>query len=262
MNSSTRIQHAFAQKKLLVGYLTAGDGGIERSLEAALALIKGGVGLLEIGLPFSDPIADGPVIQRAAARALAQGTTMEQVLHLVRSIRQYSDIPLILFTYLNPLLQYLNQNKSLAQLKKAGLDGVLWVDASLEECAPLVQAAQAVNLASIFVISPTTSPERIAQMNELGSGFLYYACRNGTTGVRDALPNNFIEKIRQIKRITHLPVVAGFGISNAQMAAQVLEHTDGVVVGSLFVKAIEQGASSQALIQLAQSIYPQARGLS
>lgn len=252
---NTRIHRCFEQGPAFVAYLTAGDGGLARTRAAALALIRGGVTLLEIGIPFSDPIADGPVIQRAAARALEGGTTLAGILELVRELRQDVEIPIILFSYLNPILQAL-PSRFLREASLAGVDGLLVVDCPLEESAGLKQACEAEGLALIEVLSPSTPRERIQKIAEQGQGFLYYACRKGTTGVRQGLPEDFSEKIREIKSLTTLPVVVGFGISESGAAAQILAEAEGFVVGSFFVKALEEGKAPEELTELARKIMP------
>jgi tryptophan synthase alpha chain len=253
MGKLSRIDSLFSHKKAFIGYLTAGDGGIQHTFNAAMALIEGGVNMLEIGIPFSDPIADGPVIQRAAARSLAAGTTLEDVLWLTKQIRQHSDIPLILFSYLNPILAGLSSN-FLTDAKKAGIDGLLLVDCPLEESSFVREACRQHEIALIFVITPNTPLERIKKIDQHAQGFLYYACRKGTTGMRNALPDDFQQKMKSIKSVVHLPVVVGFGISNREMANCVLKHADGVVVGSLFVKALEEGMDPASLSALASSL--------
>jgi len=255
MNHTMRIANTFANNKAFIAYLTAGDGGIEKTLKAALALIEGGVNMLEIGVPFSDPIADGSVIQRAAMRALSAGTTLKDVLWLTQQIRKYSDIPLILFSYFNPILTAL-KTSFLQDAKQAGIDGILIVDCPLEESHAFHEQCVTQALAPIYVIAPTTPLERICKMDAHGQGFLYYACRKGTTGIQKGLPDDFVEKIQHIKAHTHLPVVVGFGISDRDMAQKVWQHADGVVVGSLFVKALEDGMDPSALTQLAMDLDP------
>ena len=255
MNGVQRIQASFAKNQAFVGYLTAGDGGIQRTLAAARALIDGGINLLEIGVPFSDPIADGPVIQRASARALSAGTTLKNILWLAAEIRKISAIPLILFSYLNPILS-VSRTEFFCDAASAGIDGVLLVDCPIEESADFHQQCLAHYLAPIYVVAPSTPLPRICQIDQHGQGFLYYACRKGTTGMRSGLPDDFAEKMRSIKARTRLPVVSGFGISEAEAAKKVLEYADGVVVGSLFVKALEDKISMDQLTTLAQSVNP------
>ncbi len=254
MNGIHRIETQLAKQAAFVGYLTAGDGGIDRSFEAAMALIQGGVNILELGVPFSDPIADGPVIQRAANRALQQGTTLEAIFGLAHRLRQQSDIPLILFSYLNPLLA-IGAEKAIAAAARAGIDGLLLVDCPPEEAGEFYDACLNHGIAPIFVVAPSTPPERIAYLSQLGRGFLYYACRKGTTGIKAGLPEDFTQQMAYIKAKSHLPVVTGFGIASFEAAAQVLAHCSGVVVGSLFVKALEDNIELTALTQLAHTVF-------
>lgn len=253
MNGIARIEAQFAKQPAFVGYLTAGDGGIAQTLQAALALIEGGVNVLELGVPFSDPIADGPVIQRAANRALAQGTTLADIFALAKNIREHSDIPLILFSYLNPLLAK-GAEQVIKDAADAGIDGLLLVDCPPETAGNFYDACLTHGIAPIFVVTPSTSAGRITYLSELGRGFLYYACRKGTTGMKAGLPDDFATQIKHVKAKSYLPVITGFGISSFEAATEVLQHCDGVVVGSLFVKTLEDGASPQALTQLARNI--------
>lgn len=256
MERISRIKNVFMHDQARIAYLTAGDGGIERTLNAALALIEGGVNMLEIGIPFSDPVADGPIIQRASARSLAQGTTLKDVLFLIHAIRERSNIPLVLFSYLNPILAALPFG-FLKQAKIAGIDALLLVDCPLEESEPIYEQCIQQDLSLIYIITPNTSITRMHKINHYARGFLYYACRKGTTGLSNALPDDFAEKIQTIKSNIALPVVVGFGISNQEMAAQVLEHADGVVVGSLFVKALEENIHPSELATIARKIFAQ-----
>jgi tryptophan synthase alpha chain len=255
MKSQSRIEKLFANGKAFIAYLTAGDGGMQRTLDAAIALIEGGVNMLEIGVPFSDPVADGPVIQRAAARSLAIGTSLQDVLWLAKEIRKRSDIPLILFSYFNPILSVL-QSDFMSNAKDAGIDGLLLVDCPIEESENVREKCIKHKMDLIYVITPSTTVERVKKISQYAQGFLYYACRKGTTGVRNSLPDDFQQKVESIKAVAHLPVVVGFGISNQEMADCVLEHADGVVVGSLFVKALEDGVSPSTLSNLARDICP------
>ena len=197
MKTISRIQKLFTNDKAFIAYLTAGDGGIQHTLDAALALIEGGVNMIEIGMPFSDPIADGPIIQRAAARSLAAGTTLQDVLWLTKQIRQRSDIPLILFSYFNPIL-YALESSFLSDAKNAGIDGLLLVDCPLEESQLVREQCMQHDIDLIYVITPATTLTRIQNINQYAQGFLYYACRKGTTGVRNALPDDFKQKIQSI----------------------------------------------------------------
>ncbi|MFZ4116755.1 MAG: tryptophan synthase subunit alpha [Chthoniobacterales bacterium] len=252
-----KITELFEREKANLAYLTVGDGGVERTIEVALALIKGGVNLLELGVPFSDPIADGPVIQQASARALQAGVTMCEVLYVASEIRKKSDIPIILFSYYNPILAAWNQPNVdfLVEAKRAGVDGILIVDLPWEESHELRVAMAMYDLAFISVITPSTPLERIMAIDQEAHGFLYYACRKGTTGIQSGLPTDFSKKIKKIKSCVHLPMVVGFGISDALTAQRVLEEADGVVVGSFFVQAVAKGKTPNKLTLLAKKIF-------
>lgn len=255
MSGIQRIETKFAQGKVFVAYLTAGDGGLQHTLAAAFALIDGGVSVLEIGVPFSDPVADGPVIQCAAARALAAGTNLSEILDLVADIRSKSDIPIILFTYLNPILRVLHTS-FFQDAQQAGVDGILLVDCPLEESDRVLQRCAQHAIAPIFVTTPTTPVARIQQIDQQGHGFLYYACRKGTTGMKPGLPTDFATQMQTLRVHARLPVVAGFGIATRAAATQVLQYADGVVVGSLFVQAIEERMALADLQRLAMQINP------
>jgi len=237
------------RRPAFIAYFTAGDGGMDYSLEAALALEKGGVDLLEIGIPFSDPVADGPVIQKAMQRSLELGTKPEDVLELIRRIRKKSKIPIVLFSYYNPILQ--GGKEFLHKAKEVGADGILIVDLSIEE-----QKQELKVLDQIWLVSATTSPERMAKILPECRGFVYYACQKGTTGARRNLPEGFGAKIQQIKAQTQLPVVAGFGIASRESAAEALLYADGFVVGSLIVDAMGRKVSAEELTKLAMSVDP------
>ncbi|WP_423063986.1 tryptophan synthase subunit alpha [Candidiatus Paracoxiella cheracis] len=249
-----RITEQFKHKPAFVGYLTVGDGGLQRTYDSALALVAGGVDILEVGVPFSDPVADGPTIQQASQRALDNGTTLKDVLDLIKKLRKQVNIPIILFSYYNPLIQA--GNEFYRRAKEASVDGCLVVDLPLEEADNHEAACTEVGIDPIFLISPSTPKERIEKINQHAKGMLYYVSRKGTTGMKSTLPGDFQQKIQNIKSLTHLPVVAGFGISNRDMAADVLQQADGFVIGSLFVKAVADGMSPSDLTQLAKSIDP------
>jgi tryptophan synthase alpha chain len=226
----SRISQAFAKKQAFIGYLTVGDA----SKEHFLSLIEMGVNVLEVGIPFSDPVADGPVIQKAMQRSLQVGTTPKKVLQLVAELRKETEVAIVLFTYFNPIQRDLKG--FLAQAKKAGADGVLVVDLPLEESATYQLLCKDFDLSPIFVIAPSTPPERIRAISDAAKGFIYYACRKGTTGTRSSLPEDLAEKIAQIRTYTGLPIAVGFGISSRETANAVLKIADGFVVGSHFVE--------------------------
>lgn len=251
-----RINKAFEKGKVFIAYLTAGDDGIESTLAAAQALIDAGVGLLEIGVPFSDPIADGPVIQAASARALVNGTTLEDVLDCVKKIRAQTEIPIILFTYCNPIWHALEQGDFLSRVKESGADGLLIVDLPPEEAEDYCKQCAEHELATIFVVTPNTDLERAKLVAKLSQGFLYYACRSGTTGARQGMPDGFAEKIALFKKVTNLPIAVGFGVSEKSVAREILQYADGFVVGSYFVDALAKGATPKQLTDTAREINP------
>lgn len=226
----SRISKAFANKKAFIGYLTAGDAGKKEFLE----LVNLGVNILEVGIPFSDPVADGPVIQKAMARALQKRTTLEKVLEIICEIRAESEVAILVFTYFNPIQKDLSF--FVRKVKEAGADGILIVDLPLEESFRYRKLCDEFDLAPIFVIAPSTPPERIEAIAKKGKGFLYYACRKGTTGVRSGLPEDLEIKVAQIRAKSTLPIAVGFGISDRKTADAVLEIADGFVVGSHFVE--------------------------
>jgi tryptophan synthase alpha chain len=229
-----RFERCFSQKAL-AAYLTAGDGDAESNF---LALLRAGATLLEIGIPYSDPVADGPIISAAMQRSLANGAALQDALELVRRLRPKTDAPLVLFTYYNPIRKQLAQ--FLQDAKSAGADGILVIDLPLEEAAEYRALCEEAKLAPIFVASPSTPPERIELLSRLGQGFLYYALQKGTTGERAGL-GSALEALRQAKRRSKLPVLAGFGISSKEDVRELLTVADGVVVGSYFVKRAHLG---------------------
>lgn len=252
MNKQNRIQTLFKKHKVFAGYLTVGDGD---TVAAAHALIKGGVNLLELGVPFSDPVADGPVIQRAAQRALEKDTSLFDVLAVAKKIRETSEVPLVLFGYFNPLL-HAKPEVWLPVAKASGVDGVLVVDLPYEEGHVFFKQCLEHNILPIPIITPVTTAERLKKITRYAKGFLYYANHKGTTGVRTGLPAEFPEKIAGIKAVTKLPVLAGFGVATAKDSEAILQHADGFVVGSFFIKALEDGASLEELSRLARGLAP------
>jgi len=236
-----------------VGYLTAGYPTLEDSIRAACAMVEGGVDILELGVPHSDPIADGPVITRAMQVALEQGITFDQVLEAARSIQSDCSVPIVLFSYYNVLLQ---QKDLFERIRAAGIDAVLVVDLPFEESADFYQQCLDHQIDPIVVIAPTTSPERCVLMKTFARRFVYYACRLGVTGPRDSFPSDFSENLAKIRKIFNLPVVAGFGIADRKLASEALIHADGFVVGSRIVSAIEEYGTQEKFIEFIRSIDP------
>ena len=246
----SRITNAFAHKAK-IAYLTAGDG--EHSAEYFLALCRAGANILEIGIPFSDPVADGPAIQLAMERALKNGTDVAKVLELVAQIRPQTDAGLILFTYYNPIQEHLEQ--FLTAAKTAGADGILVVDLPFEEGEQLRFLCEKIGLAQVSVTAPSTPLERIEKLSESGSGFLYYACRKGTTGTRDELPDDLVQRMKIVRQHSKLPVAVGFGVSNNVMVQKILNVADGCVIGSYFVNAVAKNVTPNELQKLAEEVF-------
>lgn len=247
----------FKEIKPFIGFVTAGDGGIDYCIECCLQLIAGGVNILEIGFPFSDPIADGISIQQSSQRALISGVNATVVLEVARRIREKSNVPLILFSYLNPLLQ---QGLSyLKAAKQAGYDAIIIVDMAPVEEAAANQFDTEIKIAGlkpIYLLTPSTSESRIKMITAMADSFLYYACQKGTTGIRKVMPNDIENRIKLIKQYTSLPIVVGFGIGDQMSASAALKFADGFVVGSAFVNQMGQKVAAVQLKHLAQSIDP------
>jgi len=241
---TTRIQELFERTRkenraAFIAYVTAGDPSPEQTPEIVAALERGGVDLIELGVPFSDPIADGPVIQRAAARALEAGTTVPKVLDMARAIRKKSEIPLLLFTYLNPVLRY-GLDKLALDAQAAGIDGCLLTDVSVEEAEPYVAAMRAAGLDTVFLGAPTSTERRLKLVAQYSTGFVYLVSRTGVTGEQVALSESLAPLIDKMRAVTSLPLAAGFGISTPEQAAAVAKMANGVVVGSAIVRQIEK----------------------
>jgi tryptophan synthase alpha chain len=254
----TRIQLLFEKLKregraALVAYLTAGDPSPERTPALVAALERGGADLIELGVPFSDPIADGPVIQRAADRALKAGTTLKKVLDIGRTIRETSQVPLLLFTYLNPAFQY--GFETLARdAKEAGFDGCLLTDVSVEEAEQYVRVMRAAGLDTVFLAAPTSTEARLQLIAKYSSGFIYLVSRTGVTGERATLSESIEPLVRRMRAITSAPLAVGFGVSSPEQAGAVAQMADGVVVGSAIVRLIERQVSEEQLEAFARSL--------
>jgi tryptophan synthase alpha chain len=254
----TRIQKLFENVKnegraAFVAYITAGDPSPEQTPELVRALERGGADLIELGVPFSDPIADGPVIQRASDRALKAGTTLPKVLGIARTIRETSQIPLLLFTYLNPALRY-GIEKLARDASAAGIDGCLLTDASVEEAEPYVKIMRDAGLDTVFLAAPTSTERRLKLVSEYSSGFVYLVSRTGVTGERATLSESVAPLIQKMRSASKLPLAVGFGISTPEQAGAVAKLADGVVVGSAIVREIERNADPQKLEAFTRSL--------
>jgi len=235
----------FDHKPGLVIYLTAGDPSIDATRDIALAAIDAGADVIELGVPFSDPLADGPVIQRAMERALAHGARLRDVLGLAREIRAARPAAgLVIFSYLNPILRY-GLAKFADDAKAAGVDGVLATDMIVEEAAEYLREMSRVDLAPIFLAAPTSPDARLEAIAAHTKGFVYAISRTGITGTQAAVATDAAALVARIRRWTKLPVAVGFGISNAEHVAQVAEFADAAVIGSAIVELIERAGSSE-----------------
>ncbi len=228
----------------LVTFITAGDPDLSTTEEMILLLEEAGADVIELGVPFSDPMADGPTIQLSSERALASGTTLHNILDSVKRVRTRTQIPIILMGYLNPVHAYGYESFCL-DAAQAGVDGVLLVDMPPEESRELTVTARNNGLDVIFLLTPTSDDARIATVNRLGSGFVYYVTVTGVTGARTAVSGTLAQELSRVKQTISLPVMAGFGISTQEQAAEVGQLADGVVVGSAIVKLFEQYSGEQ-----------------
>ncbi|HEY1766073.1 MAG TPA: tryptophan synthase subunit alpha [Terracidiphilus sp.] len=236
----------FDHKPGLIVYLTAGDPSLDATREIALAAIDAGADVIELGVPFSDPLADGPIIQRASERALARGTGLKDVLRLAREIRAArSAAGIVLFSYLNPIWRY-GLSRFAEDAASAGADGVLATDLVVEEAADYLAELERAKLAPVFLAAPTSPDERIAAIATHSKGFVYAISRTGITGKQQSLAADAAALVGRIRRWTTLPVAVGFGISNADHVAQVAEFADAAVVGSAIVELIERSTAESA----------------
>lgn len=245
----SRLESTFARIRSnghpgLVTYMTAGDPDLERSAAILRALDRGGADVIEVGVPFSDPLADGPVIQRATERALASGTTLSRVLDMVEGVRADVAAPVVIFSYANPVLR-LGAERFADRAQRAGVDGVLLLDLPIEEAGDFRGMMAARGVDTIFLLSPTTTEARLRTAAALGRGFLYAISRLGVTGARDRVADGAREMVERIRAVSELPVAIGFGISRPEHVREVGQWADAAVVGSALVNVIaEAGADA------------------
>jgi tryptophan synthase alpha chain len=248
---TTRIHRLFERlrsekRPALIAYITAGDPSPAATPDLVAALERGGADLIELGVPFSDPIADGPVIQRGSDRALKAGTKLATVLDIASQIRKRSEIPLLLFTYMNPVLRY-----GLEPLAKAavasGIDGCLLTDLSVEEADPYIHVMRQEGLDTVFLAAPTSSRRRLELVAKYSTGFVYLVSRTGVTGERASMSDGVEPLVTAMRGVTDLPLAVGFGISTAEHVRAIGAIADGVVVGSAFERVIEQNADDPQL---------------
>jgi tryptophan synthase alpha chain len=246
----------FEKKPTLVAYVTCGDPDLATTREIVLAAIEAGAGIIELGVPFSDPLADGPVIQRASERALKHGTSLDQVLKLAAEVREHSQsVGLIVFSYLNPILQ-LGMQKFCKVARHAGLDGVLITDLPVEESWEYQREARKNDLVTVFLAAPTSTDRRLKQIADVSTGFVYAVSRTGVTGAQRQMPEDANGLVKRLRRFTKLPVAVGFGISTPEQFASVGKFAEGAVVGSAIVQTIERnpGREPAAVAEFVRSL--------
>jgi tryptophan synthase alpha chain len=229
----------------LVAYVTCGDPDLATTQEVVLAAAKAGADVIELGVPFSDPVADGPIIQRASERAVAKGVSLPQVLELAAEVRKHTDAGLIIFSYLNPILRMGLQNFC-ASAKRAGVDGALVTDLPIEETRDYIRSMRDCDLATVFLAAPTSTDERLKHIADASTGFVYAVSRTGVTGTRDQVASDASALVKRLRRYTKLPIAVGFGVSNRSQFEEVGEFADAVVIGSAIVQAVEQNPGSEA----------------
>lgn len=236
-------------QKALITYITAGDPNLELTYELVLKMEKSGADIIELGIPFSDPLADGPIIQAASERALKSGTSLSKVLDMVKVLRNITSVPIALLSYYNPIYKY-----GVAQFVKdasfVGVDGIIIPDLPPEEAGELKYEANSKNLATIFLLAPTSTPERIRLISRVSSGFIYYVSLTGITGMRKNLDESLTESLRQIRLITNKPVGVGFGISTKDHVHQVTTIADAAIVGSAIVNLIAKHKEDTHLVDI------------
>jgi tryptophan synthase alpha chain len=249
-NEMTRITTKFEElrregRKAFIPYITAGDPDLETTERLLIALADAGADVIELGVPFSDPMADGPVIQRASERALKHPIGVAEILPVVERVREQSDVPILLFTYFNPLMQFSTAGE---ELKRAGVDGALVTDLIPEEAGDFVAGMRRAGLDTVFLVAPTSTDERIKLIAEHSTGFIYVVARTGVTGMRDSDSIQVRKIVERVRRHSNLPVAVGFGVSKPEHVRDVWSYADGAVVGSRLVLEIESNLGSPQLV--------------
>ena len=243
----------FQNRPGLVAYVTCGDPDLPTTKDVILAAIHAGADVIELGVPFSDPVADGPVIQRASERALGQGTRLADVLDLARDVRKQSDAGLIVFSYLNPILRF-GLEKFADVAKAAGIDGALITDLTVEEADEYLRVMRSRKLATVFLAAPTSTDARLRRIAAASSGFIYAVSRTGITGQQKQLSGDARDLVKRVRKFTKLPIAVGFGISTVEQFAEVASFADAGVVGSAIVHTIEQSGRAGAAAAVAELI--------
>jgi tryptophan synthase alpha chain len=248
-------------KKALITFITAGDPDLKMTEALIPEMERCGADIIELGVPFSDPMADGPTIQKASERALASGTSLKSILAMVKSVRSRTQVPIILMGYYNPVFRY-GDREFVKDAAAAGVDGVLLVDLPPEEGEPFKAIASAVGLDVIFLLAPTSDDKRIERVGRLGSGFIYYVSVTGVTGARKSIDDSVFSSVERIRSRVTLPVAVGFGISDPSQAGVVANVADGVVVGSALVKMFEEFSGEELKERVGQLISGLKKGMS
>lgn len=249
-----RIEETFKRindegRAAFIPYVTAGDPDIETTFDLVIALEEAGGDLIELGIPFSDPVADGPVIQAAAQRALGSGTSLTKVLELVKKVRTKSQVPIVFLAYFNTIYQF-GLEAFAKEAALAGVDGVVLADMPLEEAEAVQRVLDNAGLATILLAAPTTSTERLVRIAELARGFIYCVALKGVTGQRETVSTDGLELVQRLKEVTDKPLAVGFGLSTAEQIAMMGKQANGVIVGSAIVKTVEQlGKDKEKLIE-------------
>lgn len=254
----SRITEKFEQlkregRKGFIPYITAGDPDLETTERLIHALESAGADIIELGVPFSDPMADGPVIQRASERALVNSIGVADILPMVERVRKSCDIPIVLFTYFNPLMQFGGAELG-RRLSEAGIDGVLVTDLIPEEAAEFVAGMRSAGIDTIFLAAPTSTGERIELISRFATGFIYVVARTGVTGVRESISTEVGELVAKVRAKSSLPVAVGFGVSTADHVRGVWEYADAAVVGSRLVLEIERNLGNPGLVEQVASL--------
>lgn len=253
-----RVTKSFARLKKqgrcgLVAYVTCGDPGVDETVEIVLALAEAGADAIELGIPFSDPIADGPVIQAASWRALQRGTTIDDVVAIARRVRSKSAVPLIAFSYLNPLMRY-GVERFAANAVEAGIDSLLVTDLPPESAGEVRRALKSRGLGSVFLLAPTSSDDRVRLVDRASDGFIYYVSTTGVTGARRDLDDGLVSRLEAIRGQVSKPLAVGFGISKHEHYRALAGKCDAVVVGSAIVRAISEGDAAGAAVRAAEVV--------
>ncbi len=236
------------KQKALIAFFTAGDFGLSATKRLVLEFDKRGVDIIELGVPFSDPVADGPVIQASSERSLKRGTKLKDIIKLVGELRRTTEIPVVLMGYYNPVLKY-GLKKFVSDCSGNGVDGVIIPDLPPDEAEDLIAESKKKDFATIFLLSPTSSPERIKLVSKRSKGFIYYVSLTGITGARASLPKELASRVRLIKRYSEKPVCVGFGVSRPDQVREIARMAEGVIVGSAIVKEMENNSKRKDFIR-------------